>query len=532
MKESWMQIVRRLGLATLVALGWMIPAPADIQMPAIFGSHMVLQQGIKVPIWGMADSGEKVTVSFGDQTVTTVAGTDRRWMVALTPMSASTAGRTLTVKAKKIIRFEDVLVGEVWVCSGQSNMELQPGWTENGGQEIKAANFPGMRMIAIPKVTARTPQWSFDGNQTPEDYDGQWAACTPDVMKNFSAVAYFFGRRLHRRLDVPIGLIGAYWSGTPAQAWTSQKALEPDPRLKSYLTNWDEYTSQYPRVKADYAVKEAVAKAKGKSLSVWFDPVPQDPVTSAGRPANLFNGLIAPLIPFAIRGAIWYQGEGNAGNPDDAALYHQLFSTMISDWRTCWGQGDFPFLFVQLCAIGKRQDEPVETSSSWAILRESQLKTLALPNTGMAVIFDTDPTGYLHPVNKRPVGERLALAALKTAYGKDLEDSGPVFDALEIQGNEIVLRFKHVGAGLVSKSGDALKGFGVAGKDQKFVSADAKIMGDTVVVSSPQVKAPVAARYAWANNPQASLYNQAGLPASPFRTDNWELTTTRSHPGK
>ena len=410
--ESQVKIVQYTCLAALLTFGSTTPTRAGVTMPAIFGSHMVLQQGIKTPIWGTANSGEQVTVSFAGQTVTTHAGANGKWMVALAPMRASAKGSTMTVKAKNFLRFEDVLVGEVWICSGQSNMELQPGWTDKGAQEIKAADVPLIRMITVPKVTAQTPQSTFDGKLTPQEYDGQWAACTPDVMKNFSAVGYFFGRDLHQRLDVPIGLIGAYWSGTPAQAWTSQEVLEGDPQLKSCLSKWAQYTIDYPRLKSEYETRDAAAKAQGKTLSVWFDPVPQDPVSSAGRPANNFNGLIAPLIPFAIRGVIWYQGESNAGNPEDAALYRHLFSAMITDWRKRWGEGNFPFLFVQLCAINKRQLEPVEESSNWAILRESQLKTLALPKTGMAVIFDTDPTGYLHPLNKKPVGERLARRQL------------------------------------------------------------------------------------------------------------------------
>lgn len=505
---------------------------AEVSMPAIFGDHMVLQRECKVPIWGTADGGEKVTVSFAGQTATADAGADGKWTATLAPMAASSTGRTLTVTGKNVQRFDDVLVGDVWLCSGQSNMVLQPGWTHNGPQEIKAAHFPLVRMLTVPAVTAQTPQRTFDGARTPEDYDGRWAACTPEVMKNFSAVGYFFGRDLHRRLDVPIGLIGAYWSGTPAQAWVSREALERDAQLKSYLTRWAEHTTQYPKLKAEYDARDAAAKAQGKTLSVWFDPVPADPVTAASRPANLFNGLIAPLIPFAIRGAIWYQGESNAGNAQDAALYHRLFSALIADWRTRWGQGDFSFLFVQLCAIHKRQQEPVEAAALWAILRESQLRALALPKTGMAVAFDTDPTGNLHPVHKKPVGERLALAALSVAYGKDVEGSGPLFDAMEVRGDSIVLRFKHVGGGLVSQSPDGLRSFAVAGHDQKFVRAHAEIVADTVVVSSPDVKSPVAVRYAWANNPEASLYNKAGLPASPFRTDDWALTVPKGNPGK
>jgi sialate O-acetylesterase len=518
-----MILVHRSCLAGVLLFACASHACAEVKLPAIFGSHMVLQREMKVPVWGAADPGEQVTVSFAGQTKTTAAGKDGKWNVTLAPMPASGDGRTLTVAGTNKVQFDDVLVGEVWICSGQSNMVLSAVWTENGANEIKAANFPAVRMLTVPGVTALTPQPSFDGKLTPAQYDGFWQTCTPDVMKDFSAVGYFFGRDLHKRLHVPIGLIGAYWSGTPAQAWTSKVVLEGNAELKSYLTKWDEHTTQYPRLKKEWDARDAAARAQGKTLSVWFDPEPQHPVTSAGRPANLFNGMINPLIPFAMRGVIWYQGESNAGNPEDALLYRRLFPAMITDWRTRWGEGDFPFLFVQLCAINKRQQEPVEGGSNWAILRESQLKSLTLPNTGMAVIFDTDPTGNLHPVNKKPVGERLALAALKVAYGKDVETSGPIFDRMEMQGDKIVLHFKHAEGGLVSKTGDRLKCFAIAGPDRKYVWADAKIEGDAVVISSPEIKAPAAVRYAWANNAEASLFNKAGLPASPFRTDDWEL---------
>jgi sialate O-acetylesterase len=511
-------------LAILLTVGPTGHVLANIDMPAIFGSHMVLQQGIKVPIWGTANSGEEVTISFAGQTVMATAGLDGEWSAVLAPLTANSTGRTLTVVGGNAVQFEDVLVGEVWVCSGQSNMVFAAGMgygIENGAREIKAANFPNIRMITVPAVTAQSPQRTFDGKVTSVDDDGQWDVCTPDIMKSFSAVGYFFGHQLHQRLDVPVGLIGTYWSGTPAQAWASQEALDADPVLKTYMANWEQHAIKYPTLKGEYDVRAAAAKAQGKTLSVWFDPEPAHPVTSAGRPANLFNGMISPLIPFAIRGAVWYQGESNAGNAEEAVRYRHLFPAMITDWRTQWGEGDFPFFFVQLCTINKRQQQPVE-GSNWAILRESQLKTLDLPNTGMAVIFDTDPSGNLHPPYKKPVGERLALIALKVTYGKDIEESGPVFDGMEVKGDNILLSFKHVGSGLVSKPNDVLKGFAVADKNRKFVWADANIVGDTVEVSNPAVKDPVAVRYGWADNPEASLYNKAGLPASPFRTDAWE----------
>lgn len=280
-----MKTVQRFCLALLVMAGSTVPALAEVKMPAIFGSHMVLQQGIKAPVWGTADSGEKVTVSFAGQTMTTEAAADGKWSVALAPMTANATGQTLTVTGKNTLKFDDVLVGEVWVCSGQSNMVWAAGMAygiPNGREEMKAAQFPRMRMITVPAVASPTPQATFDGKLTPVEYDGQWAACTPEVMKMFSAVSYFFGRKLHKDLDVPVGLIGTYWSGTPAQCWTSQQVLEADPQLKSYLTKWADYTANYPDTKAKYDAKVAAAKAQGKTLSAWGNPEPQDPVTGRG----------------------------------------------------------------------------------------------------------------------------------------------------------------------------------------------------------------------------------------------------------
>ena len=507
-----------LGLALLVLAGWAATAQANVKMPAVFGGNMVLQRDAKIPLWGTADPGEKIAIAFAGQKATATAGADGKWKAELAPLKASAAGRTLTVRGNNELEFENVLVGDVWVCSGQSNME----WSAAGGlvdkeKEIEAANYPRIRLLLVQKATATTPQ---------SDFKGKWTECAPETMRSFSAVAYFFARDLHKRLRVPIGLIGTYWGGTPAQSWTRLEALTADPELKTYLDRWAKYTEAYPAAKvkfdvqvADYKQKVADAKKAGKPAPPQFRGRLDDPEKSANRPANLYNGMIAPLVPFAIRGAIWYQGESNAGNPADAQLYTKLFGTMISDWRKQWGQGDFPFLFVQLANFMKRWDFPTE--SNWALLRESQLKTLALPATGMAVIIDAGEALNIHPQNKQVVGARLALAATKLAYGGDEEFSGPVFDKMDVKGGKAVLSFKHVGGGLDAKGG-ALKGFTVAGADKKFVWAEAKIVGKTVEVSCPEVKEPAAVRYAWADNPEATLYNKDGLPATPFRSDAWE----------
>ena len=501
-------------MLTLVLAGWAAGALAAVKMPAVFGSGMVLQREQTVPVWGWAAPGEKVTVSFADQTAESTTGQDGKWKAELKALAASAAPRTLTVKGENTLTFENVLVGEVWVCSGQSNMEMGVTNCKVEG-EIAKANDPQMRLFLVEKDTATEPLKDLAK-------PAAWQVCTPETLVKggwggFSAAGYFFGRDLRQKLNVPVGLIGTYWGGTPAQSWTRQAALEGDARLKIYLTQWEEQAARYPEAKKQYdAVVAAIKKSGDKTKRAPWPP--QDPVKSANRPANLYNAMIAPLVPFGIRGAIWYQGESNAGN--DAPLYRQLFGTMISDWRAQWGQGDFPFLFVQLANFMQREEQPSE--SSWAVLRETQLKTLQLKNTGMAVIIDIGDAADIHPKDKVNVGKRLSLAALKVAYGqRDVVYSGPIFDKMKIEGGKAVLTFKNTGGGLVSKTGETLKSFAIAGADRKFIWADAKIAGATVEVTSAQVAAPVAVRYAWGNNPEASLFNKEGLPASPFRTDRW-----------
>lgn len=642
---------------------------SNLKLPAIFGDHMVLQCNMPVPIWGWAQPNEEVAVILkGRKPIVTKANEQGRWMVKLPPQPAG-GPYELTIRTRKeTIRFKDVLFGEVWICSGQSNMEWPVAWAQNAKQEIATANFPQIRFFVVEKSIALEPQ---------TDCKGKWVVCSPETIGGFSAVGYFFGREIHQRLKVPVGLIGTYWGGTPAEAWTDLKALESDPDFKPILerlprdqetlkrlqeqyerslAEWNQKvilkdpgnkgegmgwakpdfddsdwaTMELPRilersmnidgavwfrkvvnipeswvgkdlvlslgpiddhdityfngerigstgpetpsswtVPRRYKVPGRLVKpganliavrvfdqleyggftglpdqmrlelAEGKTepislAGVWkfkiefardaskLPPRPQPPINN-WTPTGLFNAMVAPLIPYAIRGVIWYQGESNVGR---AYQYRKLFPALINSWRKAWGQGDFPFLFVQLANYLGRRPEPTE--SAWAELREAQLLTLkTVPKTGMAVAIDIGEADDIHPRNKQDVGKRLALAALAIAYGQKIVYSGPIYRSMKIEGNRIRLFFDHVGSGLIAR-GERLVGFAIAGKDRKFVWANAKIEGNTVVVWSEQVPEPVAVRYAWADNPDCNLYNKEGLPASPFRTDDWPGVTVNN----
>lgn len=495
------------------ALGLLLVGPslvsADVRLPKIFGDNMVLQAHARVPVWGWADPGEEVHVLIGGQLRKTEANDQGRWRVDFDPFEYGPV--RFVVEGKNRIELRNVLVGEVWVCSGQSNMEWPVARAMNAEQEIASANYPEIRLFKVAKVVAAKPL---------DDTEGEWRVCSPETVRDFSAVGYFFARELHQRLGVPIGMIQAAWGGTPAEAWTSREALEADPELKPILERWDEILANYDEARKRY--EEALRRWQEQARAARNEgkPVPPRPRPPRGpdhphRPAGLYNGMICPIVPFAIKGVIWYQGESNASR---AYQYRKLFRTMIRDWRRTWGQGDFPFLFVQLANFLARQAEPGE--SDWAELREAQMMALEEPNTAMAVAIDIGEANDIHPRNKQEVGRRLALAALAIAYGKDVVYSGPLFDHMKIEGNKVRLFFKHVDGGLVAKGGE-LRGFAIAGPDRKFVWAKAKIEGDTVVVWSDKVPNPVAVRYGWADNPDCNLYNKAGLPASPFRTDDW-----------
>jgi len=513
-----MRLVSR--MIALMAAVWCclaaLPALAEVKLPAVLGDNMVLQQGMKVPVWGTADPGEEVTVTCHGQRVSGKADAQGKWMVHLEPLTANTEGTDLTVAGQDTITLRNVLVGEVWVGSGQSNMEFPVAASRDAEPEIAAANYPSIRLFTVEKAVADRPL---------DDCKGAWAPCSPQTVGDFSAVAYFFGRELHRRLGVPVGLIDSSWGGTPAESWTSRGTLVSHPNLKYMVDNWDNLAADYPRALEEYnkqlkAWEQAAADAQAKGEAAPAKP--NEPANPANpwRPASLYNGMIAPLLPYAIRGAIWYQGESNAGR---AYQYRELFPTMIRDWRQSWQEGDFPFLFVQLANFMAAQPNPGD--SAWAELREAQSMTLRLANTGMAVIIDIGDAVDIHPRNKQDVGYRLALWPLALVHGERIEYSGPLYESMSVEGERIRLRFTHVDGGLVARSGPPLKGFAIAGEDRRFVWANAQIEGDTVVVWSDQVASPAAVRYAWADNPICNLYNRDRLPASPFRTDDWPGVT-------
>ena len=490
---------------------------ADVTLPSLFSDHMVLQQDAPVPVWGWAAADEEVSVSIGDQTKTAKAGADGKWSLKLDALKAGEP-TTLTVKGKNTITINDVLVGEVWLCSGQSNMGLQVQRADNFEVEKAAAKYPKMRQFTVSSGGAKDIQ---------DKCKGSWVVCAPETVGGFSATAYFFGREVHKKTGQAVGLINSSVGGTAIESWTSWDAQKDKAEIKPIFDSWnkkqadytpEKYKTNFAKQMAKWTEAEAKAKADGKPLP--RKPVLlTEPLLDHNHPANLFNGKINPLIPYAIRGAIWYQGEHNSGDAAMAAHYDVQMKTLISDWRTRWG-AEFPFGIVQLPDYHPAQKDPSEPVG-WVLVREGMLKALSLPKTGMAVTLGCGLPDNVHPTNKQEVGRRLGAWALGDVYGmKDVAPSGPLPAGHEINGAEVTLTFTHTDGGLVAKDGE-LKGFAIAGDDKKFVWAKAKIVGDKIVVSSPDVAKPAAVRYAWAANPQFNLFNGAGLPATPFRTDNW-----------
>ena len=495
-------------------------AQAAVRLPALIGDNMVLQAEAKTNVWGWADPQEKVTVTFAEKKGEATAGADGKWSVRLADLKAGTAGE-LTIAGTNTIALKNVVVGEVWVASGQSNMEWIVANAMNKDAEIAAANFPAIRMFKVQKAAKAEPQ---------EDCIGKWEVCAPEVVGHFSAVGYFFARHLHEKLKQPVGVIHTSWGGTPAEYWTPPPVIAGDPDFKPIADGWEKTVAAYPKAKEAYdkAIedwKAAVEKAKAEGM-----PEPKKPAgpprggDAIGGPGSLYNGMIAPVVPCTIQGAIWYQGESNASA---ARLYRKLFPTMILSWRRAWMNGglagsempEFPFLFVQLANYKARHEQPVE--SQWAELREAQLMTLEMPHTGMAVAIDVGEANDIHPKNKQEVGRRLALNAEATVYFQDQEYSGPIYGGAQIEEGKIRLSFRNA-EGMKAQDGGPLKGFAIAGEDRVFRWADVEIQGDHIVVSSKEVPTPAAVRYAWADNPECNLINAAGLPASPFRTDDWE----------
>lgn len=490
---------------------------ADVKLPAIISDHMVLQTGVAAPVWGWADPQEKVTVTIAGQTQTAVTDATGKWKVTLDKLKTSAEPQTLTVVGKNKLTVNDVLIGEVWLGSGQSNMAMIVRSCLDLENEVKAANYPTLRMFTV----ARNSQ-----PKASDDCTGEWVVCTPDRVDEFSATLYFFGRDLQKELKVPMGLINSSWGGTKIEAWTSiatQEKLAVHPVLTAY---WDEKKShpwdqaaEDAKFKVAYAKwreEAAVAKKAGKSTP-RAPQLPVEPRRQQNHPGNLFNGMIEPLIPYAFRGAVWYQGEGNSAMSWNK-YYGEQLTAMIAEWRLRFGH-DFPFAWVQLPDYKAPQQNPVEETQSWPIIREQMLNTLSVPKTGMAVALGLGEEKDIHPKNKQGVGFRLSRWALHDVYGQDGPVGGPLPASWLQSGDGFTITFKNTDGGLKARDGKELKGFAIAGADMKWVWANAKIEGNAVHVSSPDVKQPVAVRYAWADNPVWSLENGAGLPATPFRTD-------------
>jgi sialate O-acetylesterase len=502
------------------------PARADVALHPLFTDHMVLQRATSIPVWGTADPGETISVRLQRRTpewiesnvAETVADSSGAWKAFL-PLPFSFGPYTMTVEGKNKLTLSDVLIGEIWICSGQSNMEWKVYQSFEPQAVIDNSANPMIRLFTVQRATASEPQKTVKTTG--------WHECGPSSVRNFSAVGYFFGRDLQKALNIPVGLIHTSWGGTPAQAWTSKESLVAVPALKHYHERLaravGEFQSGTSKEKYEAALKkweDDSAKAKEDGKAAPRKPQqPGDPAKNASSASALYNAMIAPLVPFAVRGAIWYQGEANAGA---AYEYRTLLPVMIEDWRRHWNY-DMPFLAVQLAPFMKISDKPTE--SAWAELRESQLMaTKKLPGVGMAVITDVGEENDIHPKKKEPVGARLALLARRIAYNQPIVANGPTYRGMHVEGDRAVLHFDSVGSGLECR-GDKLNGFTVAGTDHKFVNAQAEIRGNTVIVSAPGVDKPEAVRFGWANYPVVNLWNKEGLPATPFRTDDWPGVT-------
>lgn len=516
-------------LGAAVALLTLSTASAELRLPAIIGDNMVLQRDLPNRIWGWDDPGTTVTVEIAGQKKSAKADAKGKWVVTLDPLPVTkidTAPLAMKVAGSSTREVKNILVGEVWICSGQSNMGFTVASSHDPDLESLSSKFPRLRLISVPQVGTQEPQ---------DDFKGQWEEATnPELIKQFSAVGFFYGRLLHQVLDVPVGLIDNAWGGSSCEAWIRRDILEKDPFYKTLMDGWREREKTY-----DHAVelekhkaamerwKQLAAEAKAREMAPPKSPrAPTNALTGQHRPGNLYCGVLHPTIGYGIRGAIWYQGESNAGR---AFEYRKLFPLMIQHWRDEWAlpgtAKDFPFYWVQLADYMAEKDEPGD--SGWAELREAQTLTMsALPNTGQAVIIDLGEGKDIHPKNKRDVAERLARWALAKDYGIQIPYRSPEFKELKADGNKARVTFDHVGAGLKTFDVEEVRGFTICGEDKKFVSASARIANtNTVLVSSDAVPKPVAVRYAWADNPICNLYSSDDLPATPFRSDDFPMIT-------
>ena len=514
-----------LALAVVFLLELAAVLSAEIKLPAIIGDHMVIQQDKPVAVWGWAGKNEQVTVRFNGQEKKALAGAEGKWRVVFDPLKAGGPPLEMTVRGAKSpeIVVRDILAGEVWLGSGQSNMEWPMSSLVSPTPEILRADLPNLRLFLVPKRTA---------DRALDDVAAQWKICSPDSVRPFSAVAYYFGLELHKRLGVPVGLIESAWGGTLIEPWTPPAGFAAVPEIKPLL---DEQEARYAEFRStlekDLPAWEAWVRESRKALAAKAplpsEPAqgfPSNPYDNQQTPTTLYNGMIHALTPFAIRGAIWYQGESNR---NDGLLYERKMEALIKGWRAVWKLGDFPFYYVQLAPYGYayyRETPPGDTHDflRLPLIWEAQANALRLPNTGMAVITDIANLNDIHPANKRDVGYRLSLWARARTYGeKTLVCSGPSFKSMTIDGNLARLSFDNVGNGLISNDGQPLKWFEIAGEDRAFYKAEAEVTGDTVVAWSAHVPSPQAVRLGWHQLAVPNLANKEGLPASPFRTDRW-----------
>ncbi len=506
-------------LAPLLLLSF--SAEAELKLPAIISDNMVLQQKRANPIWGWDTPGTKVTVTLGGQSKTATAGDDGKWTVNLNAIDASYDPHTMVVEGTSKKELTNILVGEVWMCSGQSNMGMTVAGDWKVQVESLASNHPNLRLISVPRVGTQELQ---------DDFNGKWEGANPDNCKSFSAVGFFYGRYLHEILDVPVGLINNAWGGSAAEAWVRRDSLEKDPRFAGLIESWvrREAVLQSDAEKEKYEAAVIAWETKAKEAKAAGKPVPRRPnspdnqLKGNSRPGNIFAGVVHPTLGYGMKGVIWYQGESNASRAHE---YRYLFPYMIEQWRAEWNQGDFPFYWVQLADFRSEVEQPGD--SQWAELREAQTMAMSLPNTGEAVIIDLGEANDIHPKNKYDVAARLVRWALAEDYGfGNIAPQSPLYREISVEGSKATLTFDHVSAGLRTVDVNEVHGFAICGEDLKWVWADAKITGkDTIDVWSDAVAAPVAVRYAWAENPVCNVYSKDGLPLTPFRTDDFPMVT-------
>ena len=522
---------------------------AEVSIPNIFGDHMVVQREKPVSIWGWADPAEKVTVSFAGQTKTTISDDNGNWLIKLDPVEVSFQGKEIVVEGKKNkVTVADVLVGEVWHCGGQSNMEWSLRSAREGDLEMQSANYPAMRFIRLPHIARLEPQKDFPVDN-PTSSQGNWRFCTTDQVENCTAVGYYFGLRLHRQLKVPVGLIDTSWGGTMAQHWVSKNTLRKFPEAKPYfdkfeknLNDWinggreEGAKKRYDSDMKEWESKRDQARAEGKreprrpNFDSYRNPA------NKGQPGGMFNGMIMPLANFTVRGVLFYQGENNSFT-EGWKPFGKTFPAVIFDWRKAFDEEELPFGIIQIAGWSTRRTMEYDMNHHTNIIREIQFKTWKrTPNTGLIVTFDTNASRSIHPSRKLPVGERSARWALAEVYNqkpwrsdKPLEWRGPVYESMEINGGKITITFvEGTNRGLLLDQ-DNESGFYIAGKDRMFHHGRARIIKDNrLEVWSEEVSEPVAVRYGWSNLPVGGLMNFRELPAYPFRTDNWPLVPHQS----